>query len=207
MVAIQSLCDSAICLHSGRLVDRGAPEPVVAAYLSDGSRIDSSLVWTNPSAAPGSDSYRLHRVEIISRGIRCGRVSREDDFEIAVSYWSLAPNILLNVSLTVYTAEQLCVFNAISRPSPRAKGLITETCIVPGSLLNEGIYYVHVMVVRDAAHPAVNVPDAVAFEVFEIQRGLPWYGHWVGVIRPSLTWKVVEERFEAQTDADACAAV
>src|SRR5262249_35265102 len=61
MLAVQNLCNVAVRLASGRLIDRGSPGTVVAAYLQDGAKSESCVVWPDSANAPGDDSARLHQ--------------------------------------------------------------------------------------------------------------------------------------------------
>jgi hypothetical protein len=67
-------------------------------------------------------------------------------------------------------------------------GVIRETCRIPAGLLNAGEYRVRILLVRDAGTILLDIPDLVSFEVLETRRNVNWYGDWIGVVRPNLSW-------------------
>jgi lipopolysaccharide transport system ATP-binding protein len=189
MVAVNSLCKQALCLSSGRLTNSGDTAAVVAAFLRDDSKASSHVLWTDAAAAPGDDVCRIQQVQILTQGVAAGNIPLENPIEICVTYWNQVARALLNVSLTLYNSQQVCVFNVISPPREQPVGLIRETCEIPGGFLNTGVYHVHAMVVRDTATVRVNLPDIVSFEIYETARSVSWYGQWSGLVRPTLTWR------------------
>jgi lipopolysaccharide transport system ATP-binding protein len=189
MVAVNSLCRQALCLFSGRLTNKGDTPGVVAAYLRSDSKDSSHMVWSDPATAPGDAVCRVQQVQILSRRAPASHIPLENPIEICVAYWNFVDGALLNVSLTLYNSEQVCVFSVISPPSERPAGLVRETCEIPGGFLNAGVYRVQAMVVRDTATIRADLPDVVTFEVFETSRSVTWYGHWVGLVRPTLRWR------------------
>jgi len=74
------------------------------------------------------------------------------------------------------------------RPFPA--GRFVSTCRVPGHLLNEGVYRIELLVVKDQATVLYRDEGIVVFEVRDDgeQRGA-WYGRVPGVVRPNLEWR------------------
>lgn len=191
MVAVQNLCNHAIWLSSGRLVDYGDTGSIVTKYLSEDAGVEALAQWPDSTTAPGDDTARIESVQVrpLRAGATPGHVPLDSPIDVEVTYRNYVPDALLNVSLHVYNAEQVCVFNAISPPTLRAAGLIREVCEIPGEFLNTGLYRIGVLVVRDTASIHINLPDVVSFETVEAQRSITWYGRWAGVVRPNLTWR------------------
>jgi len=189
MLAVRGLCNQALLFSSGRLVNQGAVSTVVTSYLHDDSNRPSNSLWTDPATAPGNHMGRLHQVQILTKESPCSHIPLENPIEISVSYWNHSSQALLNVSLVLYSSEQVCVFNAISPPTTRPAGLVRETCEIPGGFLNAGAYRVRVLLVRDTTTIVFDLPDVASFEVFEAHRSLSWYGQWIGLVRPNLSWR------------------
>jgi lipopolysaccharide transport system ATP-binding protein len=204
MLAVQNLCNVAVRLASGGLVDQGEPAAVVAGYLHDDSTSAASAVWSDATSAPGDASTRLHQVQILARGSISSQLALEEAFEIQVSYWNFVPEAMLNLRLAVSTPEQMCVFSSMSPPTVRDAGLFCETCTIPGAFLNAGIYTVQLMIVRDTATILLNVPDVVSFEVIETRRQVSWYGRWPGVVRPNLSWHSEESALDTADTGELC---
>jgi lipopolysaccharide transport system ATP-binding protein len=196
MVAIGSLCARAIRLEAGRVVDQGPAAKVVSRYLHDDSRTVGQVTWSDPQTAPGDEVVRLQQVRLLNGRAVVGEVALHDPASVEVSYSNNAAGALLNISLFLYGTDDVCIFNSVSPPTKRPKGIIRETCEIPASFFNTGMYRIGVMVVRDASAILVHQPDVLSFEAFEAERSVSWYGDWPGVVRPNLTWR---SRCEAET--------
>ena len=92
-------------------------------------------------------------------------------FRIEFECWNLRDGARLNLSLHIYDANGILVFNAVpvnERELVRAaypRGLFRDICHVPGDLLNDGVYSVELLVVEDGIRVIHQDPDALVFEV------------------------------------------
>ena len=189
MAAVSSLCSYAICLSSGLIVDKGATAGVVSAYLRQDARSDSEAVWPDRNGAPGDETCRLSAVSVRSQGVAGSQIPLENPLHVTVDYVNEAPGTMLNVSLLVRNAQQICVFSAISPPTERQRGRFRESCAIPGGFMNSGVYSVDVLLVRDTGTVLVHQPGVVSFELVETNRTVAWYGKWEGLVRPNLSWR------------------
>jgi lipopolysaccharide transport system ATP-binding protein len=108
---------------------------------------------------------------------------------IEFTYWNFVPETVLNVSMTLNNAEEVCVFNSFSDFVARPCGIIRHTVTIPGDLLNAGSYYVNMMIVKDASVGILFQNNIVGFEVVEGEVVSNWYGRQPGATRPKLRWK------------------
>jgi lipopolysaccharide transport system ATP-binding protein len=190
MVALQSLCTRAICLVSGSVGDDGVAGRVVSNYLQVESPSSHERVWENPDVAPGDDTVRLRAVRLVPRSSALPRtITLETPMDLEITFSNLVSGAILNTTITLYNLEDVCVLNTYSDPSPRPVGLIREVCELPGGLLNDSVYRIRLLIVKDASRCLVNIPDVVSFEVVEGERCDPWYGKWVGAVRPNIPWR------------------
>jgi lipopolysaccharide transport system ATP-binding protein len=124
-------------------------------------------------------------------------------------YWNLDPGAALNLSVHLVNQEGTTVFNTgpirektwNGRPFPR--GLYRSTCSVPGDLLNDGVYFVHLMVIKDQRTLVYRHDNLITLEVIDSPeiRG-NWFGKWPGAVRPDLLWtteRIDETRLGADT--------
>lgn len=204
MIAISTLCTSAICLVSGQVADSGDVRSVVARYSREGSKAGAFQSWIDPAKAPGNDVVRLQEVSVVPGSPGSGQFTLDTPIDISVGYWNRSGGTLLNLSLVLYTPQQICVLNAISPPTIRPVGLVRETCRIPGGLLNSGEYLARVLVVRDEGTALLDLPEVISFEVFETHRRVNWYGEWIGIIRPELSWSSEFAPAEDHRAAAAC---
>jgi len=189
MTAIKSLCQKAIWLNQGNVVKQGEVSHIVADYIQQGYINSLEKVWSDPASAPGNEKVRLHRVAVcpIYEG-DLTIIHIATPIQLIFEYWNYEPNIYLNVSVTLYNLEEVCIFNTFSTSRQVPQGLIREMCYIPGNLLNDAIYRIRVLIVEDASHILLEVDNSLTFEVNEVEREGNWHGKWIGALRPKLEW-------------------
>lgn len=189
MTAVQSLCSRAIWLQAGEVLEAGNVRTVVGRYLQSCSTSSSEETWDVPSEAPGDDRLRLHHISVRPHSPASGSVlTVATPLQIEVRYWNFVPNAILNVSVELYNMEEVCVFNSFAEPRTYPPGLLYGICDIPGNLLNASMYRVKILLVRDA-NTVVLERDGLTFEVHDVERKVPYYGKWIGAVRPILQWQ------------------
>lgn len=210
MVAIQTLCRRVICLDEGKIVGNGPPEAVVSAYLASagGDTGLSEEVWDDIKTAPGNDIVRLHSVRLRREKEQTRSASDKQDkerfsdfltmktpFVIEVEYWNLLPGAQLNITLHLYTEQDIIAFTTgngadiASQNYVTPVGLFRCSCHVPGDLLNAGKHRFVVLVVRDTSSVIYRHESEVSFEILDLQeREVSSYGREPGVVQPALKW-------------------
>jgi lipopolysaccharide transport system ATP-binding protein len=188
MTALRSLCTRAVWLNEGRTVEDGPAGEVVNHYLQKNVASNLESHWEDPAAAPGDDRARLHLVRVNVKSTETDQITISTPFEIEFQYWNFVPEAVLNISIFLYTLEEVCVFNIASEAAPRPAGLIQHTVQIPGDFLNTGAYYLNFMLVLDCSRPMFLERNVVAFEVGEGEREGAWYGRVPGAVRPKLPW-------------------
>ena len=129
--------------------------------------LDSKLetVWDDPQAAPGDGRVRLRSVRVIPQTSPDDPITIHTPLRIEFTYWNYVPDTVLNVSMILNSAEEVCVFASVSDFLPRPVGLIRHTVTIPGDLLNAGSYYVNMIVVKDASVGILYQNNVAGFEV------------------------------------------
>jgi lipopolysaccharide transport system ATP-binding protein len=79
-----------------------------------------------------------------------------------------------------------CIFNVGDDAKIYQKGIVKSSCNIPGDFLNDGSYYISIMIVRDRIAPVYFFEDALAFDILDHREGTDWYGKWPGSIRPKM---------------------
>ena len=187
MTAIRDLCKRVVWLESGLVRDDGNASEVVPKYLHKHSLAVHEQVWPEPESAPGNDEVRL----------RLARILLPDDspfinvmtpLDIEFEYWNQVPGAELAASLHLYNMEGMCIFNSESDSRVYQKGLIRETCHIPGNFLNDGEYKIMIMIVQDRSTSLFQYDDVLVFEVQDVERNSHWHGKWLGTVRPKFEW-------------------
>ncbi len=190
MAALKSLCDRAILLKLGCLVNDGEAEQVVSRYLqSDDDSQFLARIWNDIETAPGNDKIRLHQFRVIpDLDDSVDEITVNTPLRIEFEYWNYLDGAHLNLSLHVYTLERVCVFNSISNSIPCPSSLIRGVCYIPGNFLNDGSYQITILVVQDTSKILYTCENLLSFTVHDVEREFNWYGKWQGVVRPNLKW-------------------
>ncbi|MEP6714101.1 MAG: polysaccharide ABC transporter ATP-binding protein [Terriglobia bacterium] len=188
MTAVRSLCSRVVWLQQGTVNRIGKVGEVVGEYLSSSGAAVMQLEWPNPDEAPGDDQVRLSRVSVkATHDDGSGMVNVATALTVEVCYWNFTPDVILNVSLEVYSVEEVCLFASFDTPRPRPQGLIRSLCEIPANFLNDTMYQIKVLLVRDAGTILLK-HEGLTVEVNDVERDVPYYGKWVGICRPTLRW-------------------
>jgi lipopolysaccharide transport system ATP-binding protein len=203
--AISRLCNRGLLLQQGRKVMEGTADEVVAAYVRSSLGSHSARVWNDPGEAPGNEVVRLRAVRLIDRegrAIESTDIRREVGVEILLERLAVEPAVVPTIA--VHNDQGVHVFNAIDtdpfwNDSTRT-GMIRCTAWIPGNLLSEGTMFVSLLVVSIASQSSVrhiNLPEAVAFQVYDPGEGDSargtFLGPWGGACRPQLKWERRQE--------------
>jgi lipopolysaccharide transport system ATP-binding protein len=203
MAAVRSLCTRGLLLDQGRVAMVGSVESVVGEYLGASVGAISQRVWDDESTAPGDDRARLRAVRITSvDGRAIEHASLSEPLALEVEYQVHEPDLIVNLSLSVYTQEGVCAFVTTNvtdeefYAKPHAPGRYRSRGIVPANYLNEGRYVLRVQLTERARRSLAVAEDAVAVDVVDLgeNRG-GYFGAWPGVVRPLLPWRT--ERFSS----------
>ena len=189
MTALRSLCTRAVWLNEGRVMEDGAAGTVVDHYLQKNTAANLESRWDDPETAPGDHRARLHLARVNVKSAETDRITVDTPFELEFQYWNFVAGAELNISIFLYTLEEVCVFNIASEAAPRPAGLIRHTVQIPEAFLNAGSYYVKALLVQDRSRGVFAYNNAVAFEVEDRPRTGPWYGRILGVVRPNFVWR------------------
>jgi lipopolysaccharide transport system ATP-binding protein len=199
MPAITRLCERAILLDGGEIIEDGPAHKAVSTYLDNGLGTTAERQWLDPTKAPGEDVARLRAVRI-----------RDDDGQIAeavdirrpltieMEYEVLKPGYVLLPHFDFFNREGVLIFKTLDqdpawRRRPRPVGRYVNTTHIPGNFLAEGSLFVGAALVT--LNPIIlqfNERDAVSFQVIDSFEGDSARGDWSktlpGIVRPLLQW-------------------
>jgi lipopolysaccharide transport system ATP-binding protein len=199
MSAVERLCDRALLLDQGRIVDDGPVSEVGGRYLQRGLDTIAERRWPDADKAPQSHAVRLVAVRVRDRdGLTTNSPDIREDVGVEIEY-EVKEREVLSPNIQVYDGQGTLAF--ISNDSyypewgnhPRQVGRWKSTCWIPGNLLSEGKYTLGVTVgAMDRGFEHLNERDAVSFEIVEHPGGPSARGTYTGphpgVVRPMLEW-------------------
>jgi lipopolysaccharide transport system ATP-binding protein len=200
MPAITRLCERAILLDEGRVIQDGPASQVVSTYLSSDLGTTAVREWPDLGQAPGNEVARLRAVRVRGEdGQAIDVVDIRQPVGIEMEYEVLKPGYALWPHFTLHNEEGLRIFVAFDldpswRGRPRPAGRYVSTAWIPGNLLAEGTMIIG---------PAIRTEqpkmlhfyerDAVAFQVVDSLDGDSargdYGGRMRGVVRPVLEWE------------------
>jgi lipopolysaccharide transport system ATP-binding protein len=187
LTAVQGLCNKGAYLRSGELIKYGKIDEVVNEYVKNVSKFQLLQSWEDINAAPGNEQIRLKNISLIpTNNIKQDNFDTRTAFKISFEYWNLMETAELNVSIFLYSMTGECVFNLGDEAKVYQKGIVKSECNIPGDFLNDGSYYISVMVVKDRLAPVYFFEDALAFDILDHREGTDWYGKWPGSVRPKM---------------------
>lgn len=192
MEAVKSLCERAVFMERGQILKDGHPAEVIDFYLQKqgGALLEQVFEYDE---APGNEDVRLRSISIKPKRQDGKHVMTvKSPLEIEMEYWNEKDNVATNLSLHLYAATGECVFNIITQlPVPLLdKGLQKASCLIPGNLLNTGVFTISVMVVKDTSVPLYNFEDILTFEIEEERENTNWHGKFPGFIRPQIDFNL-----------------
>ena len=199
--AVAQLCDRALWINGGRVIEDGPPAEVIANYLHQTHSSGSERTWTDETA-PGDDLARIHSVRVLTHAqMPPGVVDVRNPVGIEIVFRVLRDGKPVFPKIKVLDRESAIAFNAMDTDerwlSASPPGEYVATAWIPGNLLNEGSATVEAAICsmdfpKLQHHAAVY--EAISFEVLDPGEGDSargaFAGQWRGVVRPLLNWTV-----------------
>ncbi len=184
MTAVKSLCSQALYLKSGNLIGQGHTQEIINTYLDNYSNNITLLEWSSPEQAIGNDKVKIKKFEIISKIGNSSIIDVNTPIEICYEFWSNITSGKTNLSMHLFSTTDEHIFNIGTDAKEIGQGLFRGVCNIPPNLLNDGTYYLQMMIVNDST-VIYDMPKHLYFEVVENRENSAWYGKWAGAVRPT----------------------
>ncbi|ENI5846652.1 ATP-binding cassette domain-containing protein [Flavobacterium psychrophilum] len=191
MAAVEALCNTAITLKNGRLIDSGNPSKLIKNYLIENSNTNRKIRFSNIEEAIGNNA-----IKILSASVNNASSSNTDDIidlssdiEITFELLNLTNNPEISIGFDLKTTRGEILFGSgrvISCPNHKNT---TVTCQIPGNLLNDDTYQILLYVHTKAMGLLFMKDEILSFEIKDAKREEGYLGKVNGFIRPTLTWK------------------
>jgi lipopolysaccharide transport system ATP-binding protein len=205
MQSVSQLCDRAIQLSEGSIVDEGPAGEVVARYLQTAGGTASHITWPDLESAPGDGVVRLRSARVVlDDGSGADAVDVRQPVGIEIGFTVLhRGDYPIFPKIKILNNQGQTAFNALDTSprwhEPAGAGEYVSTAWIPGNFLNEGYTSVEVAVCSTSGttlHPRASVYDAIAFHVQDSGEGDTARGFFTGqlrgVVRPLLEWTTEE---------------
>jgi lipopolysaccharide transport system ATP-binding protein len=198
LTAVQGLCNKAMFMQKGQLMEMGETNQVLATYLSHVQKTALESWWLTPEEAPGNTLARLKSIKLVPDFIDNQKhIDVRTPFKIQIEFWNMMEGANLNISLHLNSLTGECIFNIGTLSQTFEKGIITAECEIPGNYLNDGSYSISFMVVKDTSTLIYNFEEALIFEIGDYREGTSWYGKWPGYVRPKIDFPIAQLELES----------
>lgn len=202
--SVINLCQRAMHLQNGKMVEIGHASKVVNSYLNQHQQKLYLQRWDNMPSAPGNNFIRIHFVELIPH------LKNDDDpidirtpITVRFKFWNLIPEQNICVGLHLFTLARECIFDINSTPQEYNKGLVEGQCDIPGNFLNDGSYYFSLIFVKDTSVELFYFEECLSLEVEDYRINMNWYGKWSGYVRPKFAFRMRQHALEKETVSGA----
>ena len=193
--AVTRLCNRAILLDQGRVLEDGPSQKLVATYMSIALSTTAAREWSDPLTAPGGKVARLRALLVREED---GQIAEAVDIRrpvtIEMEYEVLEAGHTFMPYFHICSEEKVFLFSAHDldprwQCRPRPAGRWVTTACIPGNLLAEGKHFVSSgLMTLEPPMTHFYEPDAVCFRITEspgegTARG-GWIGTMVGLLDP-----------------------
>ncbi len=199
MSAVTRLCQRALLISGGTLVQDGPASEVATTYLLTNLRVPAQREWTDGTEAPGNDVVRLRAMRVVgATGAMVEAADIRRPVGIEMTYEVLKPGYCLVPKYEIFNDTGTCLFSSFDvqsgwRSRIHDLGTFSTVAWIPGNLLAEGTVLVTASVFSpEPQRTHFRQRDAVAFQVVDslepdTARG-GWEGKVDGAVRPLLEW-------------------
>lgn len=192
MQAVQSLCKTSMYMRAGRMVEIGPTDRVVNTYLNKEVQNCEHRKWDLNTDAPGNDKVNITGAELINnkQNKENNTLDVNSAFQLKFEFYNKVDGQLTNLSLKLMSMSGICIFNTTTNAHKLAIGHYSSVLEIPANLLNDDIYTVTLMVVRDTSSVIFKIDDLLTFEIHDVERTGAWFGKWEGAVRPQLNFSI-----------------
>ncbi|MBI4314609.1 MAG: ABC transporter ATP-binding protein [Chloroflexi bacterium] len=189
MGAIAELCQRAILLDHGRIVEMGEVNGVVRAYLSSVAEKAESAAIAPPEVDKG---VTLQRVAVYDDEMRNrSELDYRYPFRLRLDFNVTKPISQLSPWLSLTNQYGVVVFTTwIDYQQPYEPGHYTAVGVIPGQLLTPGSYYVSVGAEHYRVEAYHYAPQCLSFDIINTDPSFDGTLPGWGVIHPKLDWHI-----------------
>jgi lipopolysaccharide transport system ATP-binding protein len=204
LASVANLCNRAILLQNGKLVDDGPPSQIIDRYLRESIGFEGIKKWS-PEESPATDHYRLHSISVHSHSTedppRCD-VDIDRDILIRIAYEILKPNTCASVAIRIRDDSASNILWSTNAHSMNLglddcfahalkPGLYQTTCRFPANFFNDRRYFASVSIGPAPGIFEIHEESVISFHVHDTGAMRKEYsGSWQGPsIRPRLEWR------------------
>ena len=200
---VTSICERAIWLNSGRLVDDGPATEVVTKYLSESIGLTGERTW-NDNEKSGGDIAKVRSIRIRNvRGDIINSIDVRESFCVETEIEVLKPGHGLLLKYDLQTSDNAGAFSSTDTKNPTWNNKPWEPGVhvlrmwVPGNFMQVDTYPINAILWawEPVRHIEWKQTDAVCVHILDELEGPTATGGmttgvWTGPIRPIMNWEM-----------------
>ena len=186
MQALRTLCEKAICIDHGKMVDQGETKKVIANYLTREQINYFQQEYQDPTSAPGNKFIRIKKCAIDPHFLNdLSVIDTRTPFSIKFEFWhDLLPKDFVNIQINIFCHSGECIFDVCSNPIELSKDLIKGNCLIPGNYLNDGAYYVSFIFTKNLEVHLFSFEACLSFDIEESREDNNLLEKRIGFVTP-----------------------
>ena len=196
MGTLKALCNYAILLSQGIIFKQGTTSKVVNLYLRSAAVNESGsgeIIWLDSQKAPGGREIRLVSLRLLGPNhLVQSNFDAEHLIRVEISYELFDTVTGMRIILQVLNSEGIVAFSSTDhalRTESSKPGLYKTVCIIPGELLNSGLYFLKIHIGCPGIKVLVQGQEFINFYVEKNnQHGSTFPEKWPGIVAPKLNW-------------------
>ena len=190
MQAVNHLCRKAIWLQQGAMMAMGDTSHIVDKYVGSLQQNKLRMAWQETAEAPGNEYVRILLMELVPELQSANSViDIRTPLTVKFTISNQQEDVLLNAGLHLFNYAGECIFDVASTPVLCKAGTVQGECRIPGNFLNDGAYYLSLIIVQDTSIPLFYYEGAIHFEVADFRENTTWFGKWKGAVRPQFPFR------------------
>jgi len=199
MGAINTLCQRAIWIDKGTIVQDGPARAVVSAYLNSSNSTSGQIIWPEDKR-PGNQSFKLVSVALKNAaGEITSEINISEDAWIEIEYEVIRSGARVALILGVCDSSGEQIFASFNNGPenelygvPLASGRYRTSCQIYGNLLNDGRFYITIAGTAEHWSESFITQHVFSFEALDdgvLKRD--YAGSFMGPVRPKLMWRTM----------------
>ena len=203
MESILKFCTVSMLLEEGQLQNWGETGKVIDYYLQNFLNTKDQQAW-DQDKAPSDNHVRLNKVYLhdTENSVKA-RFEVTEPIGITFEYEVLEDGLVFTHGINIYNDKGVNIFNSHDvnteiRKQKRSKGKYKATVWIPENLLTEGIFIVGIALFSpNPLYILIHEKEVLAFETIDSMVRISARGDYSGsgfggVVRPLLTWDVIQ---------------
>jgi lipopolysaccharide transport system ATP-binding protein len=186
LVAVKSLCQRGILMERGGIAFMGSADETVEHYMKvNAAQLNPSISFEYPVDALGNELIKLKTVSVEPTNPFI-----TDEISIHFSFWNLSEDPSIFLAFDLIDLHEEVVFGSGFKIDKGIDNLCHATCIIPGDLMNDGVYSIELYFNNSDMKLLLSLPSTVSFEIADKERSYAYFGKINGAVRPKLHWNI-----------------